>query len=93
MKPSNQEIARKLREDASRLERTGDNLYRIRAYRQAAIAVMGLPQQVAVIVATEGPAALQRVPGIGKSLASTIARYVERLVGKQDYGTASHLTN
>ena len=39
MTPTNQEIAQKLREHASELARNGDNLYRVRAFRQAAMAV------------------------------------------------------
>jgi Holliday junction DNA helicase RuvA len=76
MTPTNQEIARKLREHASELARNGDNLYRVRAFRQAAMAVLSLPREVADIVATDGPKGLERVPGVGKSLATTIAGYL-----------------
>ena len=71
---SNGDIARKLRERAAELARAGDNLYRIRAFRQAALAVMGLPQEVQTLVSTSGPKVLERVPGIGKSLSETIAQ-------------------
>ena len=71
---SNGDIARKLRERAAELARAGDNLYRIRAFRQAALAVMGLPQEVQTLVSTDGPEVLERVPGIGKSLSETIAQ-------------------
>ena len=74
---TNEDIARRLREQASQLARGGDNLYRIRAFRQAAMAVLGLPDEVASLVASGGPKALERVPGIGKSLAGTIARYAD----------------
>jgi DNA polymerase (family 10) len=72
---TNQEIARKLREHASNLARVGGNLYRVRAFRSAAMAVMGLPQEVSEIVATGRAGDLECVPGIGKSLAETIAGY------------------
>ena len=72
---SNEEIARKLRAHATELARGGDNLYRVRAFRRAAVAVMGLTDEVAEMVAGYGPVALQRVPGIGRSLADTIAGY------------------
>jgi DNA polymerase (family 10) len=72
---TNQEIARKLREHASELARTGHNLYRVRAFRSAAMAVMGLTKEVADLVAGGGTRELERVPGIGKSLAETIAGY------------------
>ncbi|MCI0702065.1 MAG: hypothetical protein L0241_13360 [Planctomycetia bacterium] len=73
---TNEEIARKLREHASELARTGDNLYRVRAFRSAAMAVLGLTSEVAELVARGGSRELERVPGIGKSLAETIAGYV-----------------
>ena len=73
--PSNEEIARKLREHATELARGGDNLYRVRAFRRAAMAVMSLTDEVAELVAGRGPVALERVPGIGRSLADTIAEY------------------
>jgi DNA polymerase (family 10) len=72
---SNQEIAQKLRRHASELARAGSNLYRVRAFRSAAMAVMGLPREVSDIVARGDGRMLERVPGIGPSLAETIARY------------------
>jgi DNA polymerase/3'-5' exonuclease PolX len=71
----NSDIARKLREQAAELARGGDNLYRVRAYRQAALAVQGLPDEVQSLVSTSGPEVLENVPGIGRSLSETIARY------------------
>jgi DNA polymerase (family 10) len=73
---TNEQIARKLREHAAELARGGDNLYRVRAFRQAAMAVLGLADEVTSLVAAGGPRALERVPGIGRSLAGTIAEYV-----------------
>jgi DNA polymerase (family 10) len=75
---TNQEIARKLREHATELARAGSNLYRVRAFRSAAMAVMGLPREAADIVAAGRAADLEGVPGIGKSLAETIAGLVRR---------------
>ena len=68
---TNQDIARKLRDHASELARGGDNLYRVRAFRRAAMVVMGLNVEVAAI----DRRALERVPGIGKSLAQTIVGF------------------
>ena len=70
---TNAEIARELRTRAAELARSGDNLYRVRAFRQAAMAVLALPDPVAELVAAAGPKALERLPGIGRSLADTIA--------------------
>ena len=72
---TNGDIARKLRQRAAELARGGNNLYRIRAFRQAAFAVMGLDDEVRQLVSTGGPKVLERVPGIGKSLSETIAEY------------------
>lgn len=79
MTPTNCEIARRLREQASELARGGDNLYRVRAFRQAAMTVLALPQELSAIVAADGQRALERLPGIGKSLAETIAGYLRRV--------------
>lgn len=76
MSPTNQEISRKLRAHASELSGTKDNLYRIRAYRRAAMAVLTLPEEVSDIVASRGHVGLAEVPGIGKSLAKTIVELV-----------------
>jgi DNA polymerase/3'-5' exonuclease PolX len=77
MAPTNQDISRKLREHASTLAQAGDNLYRIRAYRRAALAVLALPEEVSTIVAGRGREGLAEVPGIGKSLAETIAELLK----------------
>jgi DNA polymerase (family 10) len=76
MTPTNRDIARKLREQATELARGGGNLYRVRAFRQAAMTVLALPEEVSALVAAAGPRALERLPGIGRSLADTIAGLV-----------------
>jgi Holliday junction DNA helicase RuvA len=73
---TNQQIARKLQRQATELARGGDNLYRVRAFRQAAMAVLALPEEISTLVETKGQRALERLPGIGKSLAGTIAGYL-----------------
>ena len=72
---TNLAIARKLRTHAHELERKKENLYRVRAFRRAAEAVLRLDEPVAEIVARGGPVALAAVPGIGPSLATTILGY------------------
>jgi len=79
MTATNQLISRKLRERATELARHGDNLYRVRAFRQAAMAVLALPQELTTLVDSGGVQALERVPGVGKSLAVTIADYLNSL--------------
>ena len=72
---TNVQIARKLRTYAHELARSRENLYRVRAFRRAAEAVLRLEESVEALVARAGPAALAAVPGIGPSLATTIAGY------------------
>jgi holliday junction DNA helicase RuvA len=76
MSLTNQEIARKLRDHASELARSQSNLYRVRAFRSAALAVLGLKGEVTELLANGRGRELERVPGIGKSLADTITRYI-----------------
>jgi DNA polymerase (family 10) len=71
---TNEEIARELRQHATNLARGGDNLYRVRAFRQAALAVLTLNEPVTEILSNGGRGALAQVPGIGRSLATTIDR-------------------
>jgi DNA polymerase/3'-5' exonuclease PolX len=73
---TNYQIAKRLRQQAMELARGGDNLYRVRAFRQAAMAVLALPDEVSVLLASQGRGALERLPGVGKSLAETIAGYL-----------------
>ncbi len=87
MIPSNQEIAQKLREQATSLEHNGGTLYRVRAYRQAAMIVLALPEEVSNIVANSGRQALEQFPGIGKSLANTIVGFVLKGVAKETIRT------
>jgi DNA polymerase (family 10) len=72
----NERIAQKLREHANELAKAGHNLYRVRAFRSAAMAILALPGNVAELYARGGTPELERVPGIGKSLASTIAGFL-----------------
>jgi DNA polymerase (family 10) len=75
MMPTNQQIAQRLRYQANQLARTGENLYRVRAYRQAALTVLALPEELATLLATNQQA-LEQLPGIGKRLAKTLASYL-----------------
>jgi DNA polymerase (family 10) len=64
---TNDDIARHLRAHARALADCGDNLYRVRAFRQAAMAVLGLREPVADVIARTGT-----VPGVGASVAETL---------------------
>jgi holliday junction DNA helicase RuvA len=72
----NAEIAARLREEAHRLARVGENLFRVRAYRWAAIVIDRLEQPVTELLDREGRAGLEAVPGIGRRLAKTLEWFV-----------------
>ena len=74
---TNTEIANRLQEHARQLRKRHNNLYRVKAYRFAAQAVQRLDRPIETIVAENGPHALEELPGIGKRLATTIARFVQ----------------
>jgi putative hydrolase len=68
----NNEVARHLEEVAALLQMQGANPFRVGAYRQAADRLRALHRPLTEIVATEGVSGLERLPGIGGSLARSI---------------------
>lgn len=72
----NAAVAACLLEQARRLDTRRDNLYRVRAYRQAASVVQLLDRPLADLLDEAGPAALERLPGVGKHLAWSIATLI-----------------
>lgn len=66
----NTTIARQLQNRARQLSAQGGNLFRVRAYRRAALEILRLDRPAAELAAS---GRLQDVPGIGRSLESTIA--------------------
>jgi Holliday junction DNA helicase RuvA len=71
--PTNADIAVRLCRHAALLAARGENLYRVRAFRQAALAVMALETPVVEL----GTEALKQVRGIGESLAEMIGQYAK----------------
>lgn len=69
---TNSAIARKLQSHAAELASHGINLYRVRAFRQAAFAVLGLEEPLDLLLQRSGRNGLVSIPGIGKSLAETL---------------------
>jgi DNA polymerase/3'-5' exonuclease PolX len=65
---TNDDLARRLRAHADALAAAGDNLFRVRALRRAAVAVLAAPTDLA-----RQPDAIRRLPGVGGSLARRIA--------------------
>ena len=68
----NRAIARRLREYARFLEGLNDNLYRVKAYRNAAAVVESLRRPVRDLLTEGGRARLEALPGIGEHLSYTI---------------------
>jgi hypothetical protein len=68
----NYTIAERLREYANYLESQEMNVYRVRAYRRAAETVLSLDRPLAEVVAKEGRAGLEALPGIGPHLSFTL---------------------
>jgi hypothetical protein len=73
----NQTIAQHLLDYADQLEGYDSNVYRIRAYRQAAQTILGLNRPVADILAEQGRRGLEELPGIGTHLSFTIDSLVK----------------
>lgn len=70
----NEQIATVLDEVADLLEAQGANVYRVRAYRNAAETLRRLARQAYEILDEQGLAGLELLPGIGASLARSIER-------------------
>jgi DNA polymerase (family 10) len=69
----NQEISGIFNEMADLLELKGDNPFRIRAYRRAALNIEGLTKNVGEISHEE----ILNIPGIGRDLAGKIEEYLK----------------
>lgn len=69
-------VASRLDEVAQILDQQGANVFRVGAYRRAATMLRGLQKPIEQIVKTEGLAGLEKLPGIGE----TLARFIHQLV-------------
>ena len=65
----NSSIATKLDEVARILEEQGANVFRVGAYRRAGTMLRDLKRPIDEIARTEGLEGLQKLPGIGETLA------------------------
>lgn len=74
--PPNDEVADALERVADLLEAQGENPFRVRAWRTGARSVRASEREVVAILAEAGLDGLDRLPGIGKSLAGAIAELV-----------------
>jgi len=69
-------VANRLDEVAQILDEQGANVFRVGAYRRAAAMLRGLQEPIDQIVKSEGLEGLERLPGIGE----TLARFIHQLV-------------
>ena len=72
----NSSVAGRLDEVAQILEEQGANVFRVSAYRRAATMLRALQRPIDQIVRNEGLEGLQKLPGIGE----TLARFIHQLV-------------
>ncbi|MEA3295579.1 MAG: hypothetical protein U9Q27_00340 [Patescibacteria group bacterium] len=82
MKKRNKKIAKMLYEIAECLEIKGIN-FKPSAYRKAGMVLENLKQDIALIYKKNGIKEIQKIPGIGKSIAEKIQEYIEK--GKIEY--------
>lgn len=90
--PVNAEIAGRLDQVAHLLDAQGANAFRIQAYRHAAASLRALPVAVDALYREQGLEGLERIPGVGGSIARAIRDQVvtgrlpmlERLRGALD---------
>ena len=69
-------VANRLDEVAQILAEQGANVFRVGAYRRAAAMLRGLQEPIDQIVKSEGLEGLEKLPGIGE----TLARFIHQLV-------------
>lgn len=68
----NGDIAQRLEEVARLLEDQGANSFRVRAYQHGAQTIRHHPQSMSEVLTREGVEGLQRLPGVGQSLARAV---------------------
>ena len=73
----NLDIARIFNEIADILELKGENAFKIRAYRKAALTIETLTQDLKVIAERGGVKELKNIPGIGEGIAKKIVEIAE----------------
>ena len=74
----NEQIARRFNRMASMMEVRGEDSFRVRSYRMAAEAIETWPTPMKKIVANEGAAGLQEIPGVGKAIGGKILELLDK---------------
>jgi DNA polymerase (family X) len=75
--PSNEAVADALERIGILLEAQGENGYRARAYRTAAATIRALEQPVAFLAQSGGTQELEKLCGVGRSIAAVIREFVD----------------
>jgi len=75
--PDNREVAQHLRELAEILQAQNANPFRVGAYRRAAESVERFSGDLSELLASEGRAGLDELPGVGPGIAAAIAEMLE----------------
>ncbi|RKH39174.1 helix-hairpin-helix domain-containing protein [Corallococcus sicarius] len=73
---SNIDIADALERVADLLDTQDAMPFRVAAYRKAAATIAQQPESVAELLATQGEPGVRKLPGVGKSIASSVAEFV-----------------
>jgi DNA polymerase (family X) len=74
---TNESIAQRFSRLADLLEIKGDDAFRIRSYRNAALTIEGWPTPLKEIAADEGLKGLQTIPGVGKAISAKIIELLQ----------------
>ena len=74
---TNQQVAALLAQVAGCLEEQGANVFRVRAYRTAAQVLQARHEPIAILLDREGQEGIERLHGIGHSLAHSIGEIVQ----------------
>src|SRR4051812_31213356 len=69
---TNSDIARRLMTYARELDAQGGNVYRVRAFRAAAMTLERMDRPVVEILQQRGRQGLEAIPGVGKSVAYSV---------------------
>ncbi len=80
---SNKKIIKILEEIKQLLEIKGESIFRINAYQKAIISLEGLKQDIVLIYEKDGIRGLEKISGVGKSIAEKIEEYLKK--GKLKY--------
>lgn len=79
----NAELARILRSIAAYLEMKEENVFKIRAYENAANSIESMAEDIGDVYKKGGLAALEKIPGVGKAIAEKIEEFIK--TGKIGY--------